>query len=246
LYPQGNPPSIGVIPFGEPIIQPTFIAGSCTPFDCLHTCEEVPYWTVKSLFRAGTASGNPPFSDGVAIGYESIPENGVVSIGRADLLRRIANVAKGVSATDALTVEDLQDFNVLGSQKERAMLLTQQIADAHAQLDEIEETIYPLELLKALRQDVPTLPGGEEIDTSPGGDMTGTSENANLQRLRVFSDTLEKVISFADTRPQAACAQLEVLHGRLNGEPPWFAEDTDVTNQLREDIDRLLELYECM
>jgi hypothetical protein len=248
-YPINNLPSTGTIPVGEPIIQPNPINVTCTLASsglvCLHTCDEVPDYTVKSVLRLGTASGNPSFTDGVAIGYESAAEDGVISVGRADLARRIAHIAAGISATDALTIEGLQDFSVIGPQRERATLLTQQIADAHAQLDEIEEIIFPLELLEALSQEPPVLPSGEEIDTSPGGDMTGKSKKVNLKRLRTFLKTLEKAIHFADRNPNAACAQLEVNIGRLNGTPPWFATDSVVTNQLRQDMDRVLELYEC-
>ena len=204
-YPTNNLPSTGTIPEGEPVIlaQPdlpscTFISGA---FQCLHICEEdtTLVYSQRSVLTLGTASGNPSLTDGVAIGYESAVEDGAVSVGRAALARRIAHVAAGISATDALTLEGLQGYSLLAQQKARAVLLAQQIADANTQLDEIETLIFPLTLLEALSEQPPVLPSGEIIDTSRNGDMKGPRESVNLQRLSVFRDTLERAIHFADT-----------------------------------------------
>jgi len=123
--------SIGTIPSGEPVLQanPINCVVQNSQYMCEISCEEIPYYTVKSVFRLGAES----YNDGVAIGYESTPEDGSISVGRADLLRRIANVAAGINATDALTLEGLA-------------ILAQQIADANAELDAIEDRIEQLEL----------------------------------------------------------------------------------------------------
>ncbi len=236
-YAQFSPPSSGIIPLGEPRIRPTPIFPSCVAGFCLHTCEEIPDFTVKSVLKLGTGTGNPSFNDGVAIGYESSVEDGVVSVGRADLKRRIAHVAAGIGATDALTREGLQI--------DRIASLALQIADANAQLDAIDGLIFPLELLKALSQEPPVLPSGEVIDTAPNGDMTAPLELTNLQRLQVFRDTLARAISIVDADHEGDCAQLAVNIGRLNDTPAWFVEGTVVTEQLREDMDRVLAIYGC-
>jgi len=49
-------------------------------------------------------------SGGVAIGFGSILEAGVVSVGSAGNERRIINVADGTAATDAVSLGQLQDF----------------------------------------------------------------------------------------------------------------------------------------
>jgi hypothetical protein len=93
---------------------------------------------VRSVLNLGTAdSDDAVFGEGVALGYESALEKGVVSIGRADLQRRIAHVASGLGAMDAVTVAD---FNGL----------SQQLAGFHAELDDIEARIAIVEAFQSL------------------------------------------------------------------------------------------------
>ena len=125
---------IGIIPVGEPLTFPEIIQSSCSgaPLLCEIECAEVISFEEKSVLILGPASADPVFGGGVAVGYESAVEGGAVSVGRADLVRRIAHVAAGIGGTNALS---LANFD----------LLAQQIADTNAQLDAIEAEIVFLE-----------------------------------------------------------------------------------------------------
>jgi len=129
------------IAVGEALLvpEPVLVAGICPGNVCDAICVQPDVGVVRSVLNFGTAdNGEAVFGEGVAVGFESALEKGAVSVGRADLMRRIAHVAAGISETDALTYQSLQDYSVIGYQRERATLLAQQIADANAQLDEIE------------------------------------------------------------------------------------------------------------
>lgn len=136
------------IAVGEALLVAEPVSGFniCPGNVCDAICVQPDVAVVRSVLNVGTAdNGEAIFGEGVAVGFESALEKGAVSIGRADLVRRIAHVAAGINATDALTYQDLQDYSVIGYQRERAMLLAQQIADANAQLDEIEIIIENIE-----------------------------------------------------------------------------------------------------
>ena len=129
------------IAVGEALLvpEPVLGAGNCPGNVCDAICVQPDVGVVRSVLNFGTAdNGEAVFGEGVAVGFESALEKGAVSVGRADLMRRIAHVAAGISETNALTYQSLQDYSVIGYQRERATLLAQQIADANAQLDEIE------------------------------------------------------------------------------------------------------------
>jgi hypothetical protein len=132
-----------LIPAGQPVIE---VKTECSTVNqqyvCEYECVEKLEYTVKSVFTLGTAGNNPAFNNGVAIGYESASEDGVISVGRADLARRIVRVAAGINGTDALTGEGL---NI-----EKVALLAQQIARANEELDEIEARIEQIEVWQQL------------------------------------------------------------------------------------------------
>ena len=131
----------GIIPVGEPLVAPQFVGSPGAPTNCTGTfpnqmceveCVDVIDFEEKSVLTLGPASADPVLGGDVAVGYESAVESGAVSVGRADLLRRIAHVAAGISGTDALSLANLD-------------LLSQQIAGVNAQLDAIEAQIVILE-----------------------------------------------------------------------------------------------------
>ncbi len=120
-----------LIPAGEPIIDIQNVCDQSSPPVCELTCVERFEHTVKSVFTLGKTDTDPTLNNGIAIGYESALEDGIISVGRDDLLRRITQIAAGISDTDVLTLEGLA-------------LLEQQLADANAELDEIENRIEQL------------------------------------------------------------------------------------------------------
>jgi hypothetical protein len=133
-----------LIPAGEPIIDSEQTCELVNQqYVCTYTCVERLDHTVKQVFTLGKASSSSPsFKEGVAIGYESAAEDGVISVGRDDLKRRIAKVAKGIAGTDILTNEGL---TVDAAALDRESLLIEWIAHADAQLDDIEIEIALLE-----------------------------------------------------------------------------------------------------
>ena len=150
---------VGIIPVGEPLVAPQFVGSPGAPSNCTGTfpnqlceveCVDVLDYEEKSLLTLGPAGAGTALGDGVAVGYESSVESGVVSVGRADLVRRIAHIAAGIELTDALS---LANFDLLG----------QQLIDVNAQLDAIEAEIVILEENPTIETTIPTVLS--EIDT---------------------------------------------------------------------------------
>ena len=162
---------IGIIPVGEPLTFPQIVQSSCAgaPFLCEIECAEIIDFEEKSVLILGPASADPVLGGGVAVGYESAGESGVVSGGRADLVRRIAHLAAGIGGTDALS---LANFD----------LLRQQIADVNVQLDAIEAEIV---ILEAENQVIDELEESIEAitDLEPGLVTTRGNQNALLNFL---------------------------------------------------------------
>ena len=124
----------GSIPVGEDVLrpQPDLSSGFCGNV-CDAICVQPDVAVVRSVLNLGTAdNADAVFGEGVALGYESALVKGVVSVGRADLERRIAHVASGLGAMDALTVADLNG-------------LSQQLASFNTELDDIERRIVVVE-----------------------------------------------------------------------------------------------------
>jgi hypothetical protein len=131
----------GIIAVGEPLVRPQFkdpptCIGSFPDQLCEVECVEELVFNEKSLLTLGPGT-DPILGDGVAVGYESSTQSGVVSVGRTDLVRRIAHVAAGIGANDALTLADLG-------------LLEQQLINASTQLDVIEAGIIVHEVLSEI------------------------------------------------------------------------------------------------
>ena len=125
----------GSIPVGEDLLrlEPALGLGFCPGNVCDAICVQPDVAVVRSVLNLGTAdNADAVFGEGVALGYESALVKGVVSVGRADLERRIAHVASGLGAMDALTVADLNG-------------LSQQLASFNTELDDIERRIVIVE-----------------------------------------------------------------------------------------------------
>jgi len=133
--------SNGTIPFGEPLLEPVpadslacqiswFNAGQGSdPVECAFTCPQKLGYTERNVFRLGSGGSDSSFNNGVAIGANSVPEDGKVTIGQAGLLRALKHLAIGLADTDASNY---------GS-----MLL--KLAALNSQLDVLETRIIVLE-----------------------------------------------------------------------------------------------------
>ncbi len=143
-----NPPAcpiVGVIPAGEPVTD-----AFCNPLPPTHT--------VKSMLKLITDNIRTVMvvEDGVAIGYESDTVTGAVSVGRADLTRRIANVAAGIGATDLLITKTLSDYVPFEQQVAMVDDLNQQLNMIDTELDDIDAIIENAEVNAIMFNDVPT------------------------------------------------------------------------------------------
>ena len=128
------PPSTGFVPIGQPFITPVVDLSSCTGASpnqmCNYICDPEIDFKVESVLNLGVASKNS-----TAIGNNSSVEANTVSVGRAALLRRIANVANAINDTDILTLERLNDYSVVEDQLAQAVLIQQTIDNLNTQID---------------------------------------------------------------------------------------------------------------
>lgn len=115
--------TVGLIPTGEPVlIQDT----SNYPSSYTNTTTS-PWFTVSSGLYLGTAG-----DDTVSIGADSELVSGAVSIGKADLKRKLIHVAKALTATDIATVADIE-------------ALTAKLDAIDRQLNEIDSAVDAIE-----------------------------------------------------------------------------------------------------
>jgi hypothetical protein len=164
----------GFIAVGDPIEVPAFVqplacSGTFPDFRCDVECVPGTFVSERSLLRVGNSDEGEPFlGKGVALGYESANESGVVSVGRVDLQRRIAHVAAGLASTDVATVAGLNG-------------LSQQLAGFNAELDEIEARIAIVEVFHAL--------SGTASGADFGGSLSSkvTNAEAAYQRGNIIS-----------------------------------------------------------
>ena len=161
----------GSIAVGEAIEVPAFsdppVCSGTLPgnYRCEVECVPSTFVSERSLLTLHNNDTFEPMVNGVALGYESAGEPEVVSVGRADLVRRISHVAAGLSSTDVLTVAGLNG-------------LSQQLAGFNAELDDIEARIAILEsdvfrtLLSAVQ------------GVGPGGSFSSKVSNGQAAYLR--------------------------------------------------------------
>lgn len=164
--------NFALVPAGEPILEEE---QTCEIIDllpvCTYACVERLDYTAKTVFTLGNS---------IAIGYESAAEDGVISVGRDDLKRRIAKVAKGLANTDVLTNEGL---TVDPAALDRESLLIEWLAQADAQLDYIEIEIALLE------SGPPADPNDIDGDTIPN-DIDNCISTPNPDQLDTDNDII--------------------------------------------------------
>lgn len=130
-------PIDGTIPAGQPVTD-----SACNPLPP----QPAPF-TVKSMLKliADNIKTDMVVEDGVAIGYESDVVPDAVSVGRADLARRIANVAAGMENTNILITQALNDYAPFEQQLGMINNLNAQLDTINRQLQFIEADIEFLE-----------------------------------------------------------------------------------------------------
>lgn len=132
----GLPPIIGVIAAGEPVTTPqngVFDGVSAYVYECL----TVEAYTEKPILTLGT------FSDSsVTLGYDSVTETGQISVGNTNLLRNLKHVAAGISNTDLLIKQALDESTSLQDQQDSITTLQGQLAALASQISDIEDKVY--------------------------------------------------------------------------------------------------------
>lgn len=151
------------IAVGDPIevpalVQPLQCTGIFPDWTCIVECVPGTFVSERSVLRAGNGDAGEEFlGNGIALGFESANEPNVVSVGRADLLRRIAHVATGLANTDIATVAGLNG-------------VSQQLADFNAELDDIEARIAIVEVFRIL--------AATASNAGPGTSFSSKAKNA--------------------------------------------------------------------
>ncbi len=130
-----RPPVIGVIPFGDPVTTPQnpMFNGSNWVFECL----TVPFYTLKSILSLGTTADR-----GMTMGFDSQIEPGEVSIGNSGLLRNLKHVAAGISDTDMLIQQFINDYSALADQETQLTSLQSQLAQLDSEISIIEDRVF--------------------------------------------------------------------------------------------------------
>ncbi|MGI9281146.1 MAG: hypothetical protein ACR2PX_16190 [Endozoicomonas sp.] len=245
----------GFIPAGEPVIRIDPVPGTCAPFPdfqfCEYTCSETPDYSVASVLKMAK-NGQPTFAAGTAIGYQSRVVEGAVSVGAETLLRRVANIASALNDTDLLTLQSLNEYDLLDSEKQLSNELSKQLAEFEAQVTELEKQLeslearnIPIALVAGLSEKPPRLPDGTVIDTSRGGDMTSRSRWVNNVRLKWFTHTLQLAIRLQSVNISLSCSVLGYAERKLSGRNAWFEQDSNATARLKESLVQISTLYQC-
>ncbi|MEB8432017.1 GlyGly-CTERM sorting domain-containing protein [Cocleimonas sp. KMM 6892] len=148
--PDNLPPVTGTIPIGQPFITPVRDPATCVlsggGTTCSFTCDPDVDFEVQSALTFGTANPANDLGNSIAIGSSSEFEVNTVSVGKASLLRRIANVANAIDATDILTLERLDEYSVVEDQIAAAALLKQKVDMMNTQLDTLTAQIDIIDL----------------------------------------------------------------------------------------------------
>ena len=133
--PPFQPPA-ETLPAGEPVQIPRLV--SCNENnECTYVCEFQPVFT--PIVQLDKTVG------GSALGFDSTVVSDALSVGKADLLRRLRNVARGVNATDLVTVAEQDSYSPFATQTARTAELEARLAAQTLELDAIEANLETLE-----------------------------------------------------------------------------------------------------
>lgn len=128
---------VGAIPAGEPIVtvvlDPLIPSYVCKVDDSL-------IFTEKPVLQLGI-----PGADFITLGESSTVIDNAVSVGQPSLERKLVNVAAGISATDVLIKQTLNEFSLVADQSVQVTLINQQLDSIESQMDSIEGLITTLE-----------------------------------------------------------------------------------------------------
>ena len=138
VIPPGCPNAGEIIPAGEPLLILSDDG----------VCVVDGEFTVESRMRI-----MPATSGAVAIGAEAEVVDGAVSVGKADMLRQLKNVAQGLAATDALIMQTMDDYTPFSVQRET-------LSDLSTEIDALEAALASAEMLVTAAENSPAGGGG--------------------------------------------------------------------------------------
>jgi len=121
---------IGVTPAGEVLLTPQPVP-STSPTE--YECADVPGFTEVAVFRIGASADNTQ-----QLGAGSTAVSNAVSVGRADLLRKVVRVAEGIADFDAIVKKSLTDYRPLA-------VVEDQLAQLSAAVEAVENQLTALE-----------------------------------------------------------------------------------------------------
>lgn len=126
-----QPPRDGVYPAGEVVLIPGVNPDATGPGD-LYACLPREDYTRRALLTLEAAGT-------VTLGYGSVREPGQFSVGDIGAERQIKHIAAGQSATDALTVGQLNELSTLRDKQTEIDALRTQLATLTAAMESLEQ-----------------------------------------------------------------------------------------------------------
>lgn len=101
----------------------------------------------------------------VTLGRESEPVTGQVSVGKADLHRRLRHLAQGMAESDALVKRSLDEYSPLEQRRALIEALADQVAALEAQVSALEQADLDGDGVSNIDDQCPNTPAGETSDS---------------------------------------------------------------------------------
>lgn len=142
------PDPVGTLTVGDAYITPVLVDGvnDCDlstpyPYECIWTCQQETNYQVESAVAFGVSDNSAQLGGAVSLGSNSRVEAETVTIGRADLLRRVVHVADAINDSDLINLQHINDYSVVADQSATLADLRQQLADINNEIDSINVAI---------------------------------------------------------------------------------------------------------
>lgn len=122
----------------------------------------------------------PAGSGEVTLGRESETVAGQLSVGKADLLRRLRHVAQGVAETDVLIRRSLEDYSTLEDRRALVAQLAGQVEELETRIAALESGDLDGDGVSNIDDACPDTPAGEPVDGSGCAASQRDSDNDGI------------------------------------------------------------------